>query len=245
MFKVAELARTLRCNGRDEGRLESVDHLSSLSLMLKWEDLFLSGVVMKPGLSNEVRPVPRGTTRVIFIRHAESDHFVKNDWLRPLTSGGVASASGLVQRFAGHEINAVYSSPYHRAIETVDPLAKSRGLMVIADERFRERGVSSEWVEDFGDFASKQWNDFSYCLPGGESLAEVQARNIAALKEILDKNVGQTIAIGTHGCALSTVLRYFDSSFGYEDYLRIAPILPYVVQMEFFDGKLAGVKEML
>jgi len=38
--------------------------------------------------------------------------------------------------------------------------------------------VGNVWIEDFNSFAKKQWEDFDYKLSDGESLREVQNRNI-------------------------------------------------------------------
>ena len=37
-------------------------------------------------------------------------------------------------------------------------------------------------TEDFDGFCRRQWADFSYCLSEGESLGQVQRRNVDALE---------------------------------------------------------------
>ena len=65
-------------------------------------------------------------------------------------------------------------------------------------DKFRERKVDSEWIEDFVSFSRRQWNDFSYKLSDKECLQEVQARNVSALKSVLGKYQGKNIIIGRH-----------------------------------------------
>jgi len=77
--------------------------------------------------------------------------------------------------------------------------------------------VGNVWIEDFNSFAKKQWEDFDYKLSDGESLREVQNRNIKALNEVLRMYEGKNIVIGTHGTALSTIINYYDSTYGYDD----------------------------
>ncbi len=67
----------------------------------------------------------------------------------------------------------------------------------------------------------------------GESLSEVQKRNIAALQSVLKTYQGKNIVIGTHGTALSTIINYYDKDFGYCDFQRIKKLMPWVVRMEF------------
>ena len=68
----------------------------------------------------------------------------------------------------------------------------------------------------------KRWLDFDFHEPGGESILMVQARNIEALAEILSRHPGQSIMIGAHGAALSSILNYYAPSFGVKDFLFIA-----------------------
>ena len=81
-------------------------------------------------------------------------------------------------------VDAVLSSPFRRAVDTVRPLAEEKGLTIRTMEDFRERRVDSCWIEDFSAFCKAQWADFDYKLTDGESLREVQTRNIAAWQEL-------------------------------------------------------------
>ena len=90
-----------------------------------------------------------------------------------------------------------------------------------------------DWIADSDTFCRLQWQDFSYRLEGGESLREVQVRNVQALTAILKSKREKTIAIGSHGTALSTVINNFDSSFGYLDFLKIKDLMPWIVQFDF------------
>ena len=54
-------------------------------------------------------------------------------------------------------ISKIYSSPYKRAIDTVKQLSDFLHLDIELVEDFRERKISSEWIEDFNDFSEKQW----------------------------------------------------------------------------------------
>ncbi|MBQ8598718.1 MAG: histidine phosphatase family protein, partial [Oscillospiraceae bacterium] len=45
----------------------------------------------------------------------------------------------------------------------------------------------------------------------------------------------KNVVIATHGTALSTIINYYDDSFGYEDFYRIQDVMPWLVEMQF-DG---------
>ena len=71
----------------------------------------------------------------------------------------------------------------------------------------------------------------------------VQNRNIEALNEILSDTKDKDIVIGTHGTALSTILNFYDSNFGCEDFLRIIDRMPYIIELDFEGDKLIAKQE--
>ena len=183
-------------------------------------------------------------TTVYFIRHAEPNYQNHNDLQRELTEKGLRDRELVTKYLSDKAIDAVLSSPYVRAVDTVKDVADRQGLPIETDMRFRERKVDSVWIEDFDAFCRRQWSDFSYKLTDGETLGEVQERNIAALRDVLDRYSGRNIVIGSHGTALSTVIHTFDPSFGYEDFERIRPIMPFIVKF-VFDGTALVETEMI
>lgn len=179
-------------------------------------------------------------TVVYFVRHAEPNYENHDDFLRELTPKGLQDRSRVTAYLADKGIDAVVSSPYVRAVDTVKELADRLGLAVQTVDDFRERKIDDTWIGDFTAFSKQQWADFSYKLGGGESLAQVQRRNIAALERILGQFAGKTIVIGSHGTALSTVLNYYDPSFGYAEFEAIRPIMPWMVKLTFNGLALVG-----
>ena len=101
------------------------------------------------------------------------------------------------------------------------------------EDGFRERKVDSAWIEDFASFCKAQWTDFDYKLSDGETLREVQTRNIAALNRLLNEHRNSTIVVGSHGTALSTIINFYDKQFGYEDFERIKGLMPWIVKFTF------------
>ncbi len=125
------------------------------------------------------------------------------------------------------------SSPFKRAIDTIIEFADSLGLQIKLVDEFRERKVGNSWIDDFTAFTQNQWRDFSFKLSDGECLKEVQERNVTALLELIKQYKGKNIVIGGHGTALSTIINYFDSSFGYEDFENIKTKMPWIVEFQF------------
>ena len=172
-------------------------------------------------------------TTIIFVRHAQSLHPFKDDRTRPLTEDGLRDRAVVQKTLEGRHIDAFISSPYKRSVDTILPLAQERGMEITTDERLRERkvGIGSSAMTE------KRWADHSIAEPEGECIADVQERNIEALKEILRDFEGNTVVIGTHGTALSSILNYYDRSFGAEDFFRIGNWMPYILEVIFEDGK--------
>ncbi len=180
-------------------------------------------------------------TTIYFIRHAQPDFTVQEDAARPLTVKGRADTALVSEYLKDKDILEVLSSPFIRAVDTMKDFAEGMGLSVKTVYDFRERKVDSLWIEDFTAFTKKQWADFDYKLTDGESLREVQERNIKALEDVLLKNNGKNIAIGTHGTALSTIINYYDNTYGYEDFNRIRSLMPWVVRMQFEGTKCIDI----
>lgn len=182
-------------------------------------------------------------TNIIMVRHAQSDTRIREDAIRPLTPQGFADAKRVSEILLSMNISKIFSSPYLRTVQTVRHFAESQGLPVYPIDEFCERAVGG-WVDDFQTFSKKQWADFSYKLEGGESLREVQDRNIKALLQLKKENEGLNIVIGTHGTALGTMINYYDTSFGYEQFWSIVDRMPYIMHFQYQDEGLVRMQEI-
>ena len=170
-------------------------------------------------------------TRVYFVRHAQSDYRVGTDRDRPLTAEGLEDRRVVLAFLLDKEIGAFYCSPYRRSMDTIAETARYFGQDIRTDERLRER--ESAPGGNCRELFRRRWADFDWHEPGGESLRSVQRRNIAALTDILTADRDKNAVIGTHGTALSTMLNYFDSGFGCDDFLRIIDWMPYIIELDF------------
>ena len=186
-------------------------------------------------------------THVYFVRHAQPVHSHEDDRTRPLTEEGKQDTALVTQVLEDKQIDSFYCSPYLRSLDTIRPTAEQYGLAICQEERFRERQSGERGNVGLRDADSplrRRWQDFSWHEPGGESIGQVQQRNIAALQEILLENPGKNIAIGTHGTALSSILNYYRPQFGCEDFLRIVDWMPYLVELTFDGQTLLTFREL-
>ena len=181
-------------------------------------------------------------TTVYFVRHAQSDASVQDPFLRPLTEQGLRDRRLVTEFLSGREVAALFSSPYKRAVDTLADFAEKRGLPVQTAEDFREHETISDSYpdENYFPFIQKYWEDPAYKVPGDESLEELQQRNVRVLETVLEAYPGKTVAIATHGMALSAVLNFYDAAYGYEDFLSMVKIKPWVVKLTFQGKQFLG-----
>jgi probable phosphomutase (TIGR03848 family) len=106
-----------------------------------------------------------------------------------LDEHGRAQAQTLVERLALLPLAAVVSSPLQRCQETLVPLVQARDLEVTIDDRFVEINYG-EWTgRELRALAKEplwkvvQSHPSAVIFPGGEALAAMQARAVAALRE--------------------------------------------------------------
>lgn len=182
-------------------------------------------------------------TNIYFVRHAQPDYKYPDPANRPLTEEGERDCAKVVETFRNIKLDYAVSSPYIRSYNTIKATAEEHGLEIHTDYRLRERknGKNSNNMEMF----QKRWADMTYTESDGECLKDVQDRNIEVISALLSEHEGENIILGTHGTALSTILNYYDKSFGLEGFLELINYLPYVVRIGFEGHKMVEKEELL
>jgi len=182
-------------------------------------------------------------TTVYLVRHATPNFNNHDDFTRELTAQGWKDRALVTAFLRDKQINAIFSSPYKRAVDTIKEFADAQRMEIQTIPAFRERKVGSAWIENFDRFCKAQWENFDFKLPDGESLREVQERNIGALYPLLESYTDKNIVIGGHGTAISTILHYFDSSFGYYEFNQIKNWMPWIVKLSFEGSKFLEMEK--
>lgn len=173
-------------------------------------------------------------TTVWMIRHAQADANVSDPLRRPLTEAGKKDCALVTDLLRGQGVSRVFSSPYRRAAETVSDFAKEVGLPVQTDDGFCEFHAGKPMPEaEFLRYVEACFRDPAYMKGGGESFEGLQNRVWRALSRILNACSGQSVAVGTHGVALSALIHRFTPSFGYDGFLRVLPRMPLIARMVF------------
>ncbi len=168
-----------------------------------------------------------GTT-LYLIRHAESApdfSIAESDW--PLTPNGFEQARRLAARLFELAPTQLVSSPYRRAIATLEPFASATGMPIRADADLRERDVRDGWVANWDAFMRTMWADLDARMPNCESGTECQRRVTRCLTTIADAPQGQTVFVSSHGNAIALFLNGIDASFRHDAWkqMRNASVL--------------------
>ena len=148
-------------------------------------------------------------TNLFFVRHAHST-YTPVELGRPLSNKGLADAERISTILKNENIDIIISSPYKRAVQTVEGVAKFVGKEVIIEDGFKERNLSVKPVEDFNLAITKVWEEPTFSWEGGESNIIAQKRGIKATLKVLETYEGKNIAVGTHGNIMVLIMNYYD-----------------------------------
>jgi broad specificity phosphatase PhoE len=122
-----------------------------------------------------------------------------------LTDLGRDQASRVAQWLSTKGIQAVYSSPLRRAVETAEPIAAALGVAIIRDERLVER-MNWDGRQPLAEFLA-DWEratlDRDFVPSTGDSSRRAAARLIGFLEHLGD----HTVAAVTHGGITIDALR--------------------------------------
>lgn len=156
-------------------------------------------------------------TRLLLIRHATTDsvgrYLVGRSPGIALNEAGRTQARRLPERLRECRIDVVCSSPLERARQTAEPLAQALGLDVEIMEQLQELDYG-EWqgaaIESL-DVEDSYWAAYnrlrSLCrIPGGEMLAEAQARMLGAVQTLHTRHPAATVAVVGHADPLKTLI---------------------------------------
>jgi probable phosphomutase (TIGR03848 family) len=106
-----------------------------------------------------------------------------------LSQAGLAQAAALAERIAAVRLDAIVSSPLERCQETAQAVAAGRGMTVTTDERFLECDYGSWTGRELKELAKEplwgkvQAHPSAATFPEGESMAAMQHRAVAAVRE--------------------------------------------------------------
>ncbi len=171
-----------------------------------------------PSSDGAARPAP-AVTRLVLARHAVTAQ------TGPLLSGrkpgidlseeGVRQAEALADRLAELPVSAVYASPIERTTQTARCVAARHAVAVQSLEGVLEA--------DYGEWTGQQLADLAKtdlwkvvqrapsraAFPGGESLAAMQARMVAALDAVVAAHAGELVVVVSHADPIKAAVAHY------------------------------------
>jgi broad specificity phosphatase PhoE len=134
-----------------------------------------------------------------------------------LSRNGIKHAKLLSTHLQNDQIDSFYSSPYEGAFETASLLAARhrRGVVRLKDLRDMDYG---QWTgstvkvlkeSDPELVIAWQFTPHEHCMPGGETLKEVQERIVRTLESTLSVERGDAVCVVTHAIPIKTALCHF------------------------------------
>ena len=144
-----------------------------------------------------------------------------------LTEEGKEQAHELVRFFETRMIQHIISSPFTRAIQTIKPLADSRGLQIKIDDRLAERRLISETMTDWLKRLEESFRDLDLKMAGGESSREVEKLGM----EVLEAAPNETV-LSIHGNVIGLLLKRIDGLRGFKEWKELSHPDVYEVKVE-------------
>lgn len=174
-------------------------------------------------------------TTIYLARHGESDWNAANRFQghsdRPLTDLGREQAQALGELVAAENVEAVYSSPLKRALETARIVAVRSGLEVVEDEDLREvdtgswSGLSRAEVQERFPEGFERWTSGGAGWEDGESYEEMAERVLAAVNRIAAAHPGGRVLIVSHGGPIRAI-QGAANGMDIDEYRRLRPVEP-------------------
>jgi len=151
-------------------------------------------------------------TRLFLVRHGEVDSNRQMRYLgrtdEPLNAVGRRQAADLARAFGSIAVDALWSSPLCRAVATAEAVADATGADLRIDDRLTEldfgrwegltRRSAGERSPEDRELVRRWEVEPEVRTPGGESLADLQSRVLAAVDDIVRRNPGSSLVIVSH-----------------------------------------------
>lgn len=153
----------------------------------------------------------RQSTVLLFVRHGRARSADRRYGDRtPLDRFGREQARAVAAAFGAVKApNAVYTSPYPRAVATAEPLCALRGIAPIVEARLAEFELPPaelSAVRRRPDLVL--WRACQRGAPGGETLAQFSGRVASLCEDIARRHLGASVALFTHSGVIDAALRW-------------------------------------
>ncbi len=155
---------------------------------------------------------------IYLIRHCEAEG---QPYEANLTERGLVQAKHLSDFFSKIKVDGIISSPFLRAIQSIEPTSNEKKIGIVLDERLSERMLSTSDLPDWLEKLEATFEDLELKFDGGESSQEATDRAISVIDEIIKSDNHTTIVV-THGNLMSLILKQFNKEIGFENWKSLS-----------------------
>jgi 2,3-bisphosphoglycerate-dependent phosphoglycerate mutase len=174
---------------------------------------------------------------IYIIRHAKAEG---QPFHASLTAEGEEQARHLASFLEKYPVEAIYSSPFKRALQTIQPFAERKGMSINEDDRLGERILSEKDFPDWKQKLRESFEDFSLVFPGGESNEQGLSRAVSFIGDVVKREEDHVVVV-SHGNLTTLLLRYFDEKYGYDELFALTNPDVYLVKVG--EGRVERVWE--
>lgn len=177
------------------------------------------------------------TTRLYLVRHGATsltaeDRFSGANNIH-LSDEGRTQVDHLARRLMDDKLEAIYTSPFDRTLESANIIARPHGLVPVQQDSLREishghwEGLTRKEVEARfpEEYTAWEADPFTFAPEAGEAGIGVLARALPVIREVVVKHRDRNILVVSHKATLRLILSSllgFDAR-GYRDRLDQAP----------------------
>lgn len=159
-------------------------------------------------------------TTVFLVRHGVTGWHNERKLLGqrdiPLSETGIAQGNRAAEILKGTALSEILSSPLQRAVQTAKIIGEITGIEVARDPRLSDfdvghwAGMPVSQIAQTSEYKAFLENPTAERIPGGENLAEVRERAVAAIEQALEDNPsGDAIAVVTHAGVIRVLLAHY------------------------------------
>lgn len=156
--------------------------------------------------------------KVYIVRHCQAEGQTPHS---SLTEKGFKQAEELAAFFNDIPVERIISSPYMRAIQTIQPLANRLSIEIEMNSQLEERVLSTNSLSDWLKKLRTTFEDPYIKFEGGESSEEAENRIREVVEGVFKSGLENTVIV-THGNLMALLLNYYTKKFGFDEWANLS-----------------------
>ena len=174
--------------------------------------------------------------KIVFIRHGKAS-MSGQDHERELDEDGIIQANSLKKKLIelGLKNSKIYSSPFKRAIQTIEPfMAEKKNTKAIITAELEEIHMPKDERLTKHQIIEKMWDDELFKVGNGISHSDHFYKIKPFLNEVFNnfKSENEDIIMITHGVLIGIILKFFfNINFGFNEWKKMT--MPDIYMLSF------------